>query len=493
MLVQILLLLFGLLFLFFVIKPMITMIKLKLQFGSQCRIQYNIYGIFGLHTKFNLKNRWKKSEDQNVKFIVNNYSSRVQITIIDPDYYKYVLINPENFSKINDLNTNQLFDEGIMFQQGQKWKSQKELCSLHFDLKKLNSSISTQNQIIQKHILQNDQQIDQIQTTLLKIVNEIIIASFFGQDADKMQINGKNIGIETIDLFQNLYKLMYKPYFIIKTILFGFQALKMFPNKQEQIIQTKINNIKLLIEKIIQKRIVQHELKLDEDENEILQVSEDFLNIYIEAYLQSKKGENKISLEEIKQQFFTFLYIGSNTTAQLIYSSLYYLAEYPEIQNELRQEIANNCKEEINQSSELHCLVHLNAFFNEVLRLNQNVTIMRKVQITHYIKDLRLERDWIVKVDPQVINCQKKYFDNPLEFNYKRWLQTQSIKENNNFVFIPFSSGPKNCVGQDLVKIIYMLTITKIMRNFMIIKNQKKINNLNDQEITFVKQLITQK
>ncbi|CAD8106220.1 unnamed protein product [Paramecium primaurelia] len=483
MLIQILLILFGMLFCLFLIKPLVVMMKLKLQFGSACRIQFGIYQILGLHSSSLIEKMRRQSIPKTVNFIVHNFAWTVQILIIDPDYYQYMLINHENYSQINDLNSNQLLDEGIMFQQGEKWKKQRELFIQYFDIEKLKSNLPTINEIIQKHIKQYDQSNDNIKSLILKIISDIYLYSFFGQDANKLQINHKCIGLETIDLFQSLSKLSNKPYYLCKKILFGVQALKMFPNAEEQIIQTKINNIKFSIEKIIQKRIVQHELKLDEDENEISQIPDDFLSLYIQAYLQSKKGNNRISFEEIKQQFFTFFKIGSQTTTQIIQASLHYLAEYPEIQNQLRQEILSFCKLEIIQTQELKSLVHLSAFLNEVLRFINPLPIVRKVQKSHFIKDLKLDRDWIVMIDYSITNLQEKYYDKPKVFDYQRWLQSQSIKENNNYIFIPFSNGPRNCVGSSLVTIIYQIILANILRNFEITNNEISATN---KEIAFV-------
>ncbi|CAD8182106.1 unnamed protein product [Paramecium octaurelia] len=486
MLFQILLILLGLLICWFLIKPLIIMIKLKLQFGSTCKISFGIFGILGLSSTAIIEKMKKKSIPKTVKFIVHNYASTVQILIIDPEYYQFMLNNHENYSQINELNTSQLLDEGIMFQQGQKWKQQRELLIQYFDLEKLKRNLPTINEIIQKNIKQYDQQNDKIQTTLLKIISDILIQCFFGQDANKLLINKKCIGLETIDLFEALSKLSRKPYQLCKNILFGVQALKMFPNSEEQIIQTKINNIKLTIEKIIQKRIVQHELKLDEDENEISQMSEDILNIYIQVYLQGKKGNNnRMSFEEIKQQYFTLFKIGSETSNQIIQASLHYLTEQPLIQTELRQEIQSICKTDIIQFQELKSLVKLSAFLNEVLRFVNPIPIVRKVQTTHFIKDLKLKRNWIVMIDYSVTNSNEKYYDNPKEFNYQRWLQSETTKENNNYVFIPFSNGPRYCVGQSLATMIYQIILINILRNFEVNVNEKAKNN---KQVTFVLQ-----
>jgi len=42
---------------------------------------------------------------------------------------------------------------------------------------------------------------------------------------------------------------------------------------------------------------------------------------------------------------------------------------------------------------------------------------------------------------------EDKHFVNPESFDYKRWLTKDTIQADNGFVFVPFSAGPRNCIG----------------------------------------------
>lgn len=63
--------------------------------------------------------------------------------------------------------------------------------------------------------------------------------------------------------------------------------------------------------------------------------TEDFLDVYM-------KGAKELTpdfLDEMIHQFITFFFAGTDTTAHLILWMLYNLALYPEIQEEIREEI----------------------------------------------------------------------------------------------------------------------------------------------------------
>ena len=40
-----------------------------------------------------------------------------------------------------------------------------------------------------------------------------------------------------------------------------------------------------------------------------------------------------------------------------------------------------------------------------------------------------------------------KNFPEPDKFDVERWLDEEKIKQNNHLAFIPFSAGPRNCIG----------------------------------------------
>lgn len=45
------------------------------------------------------------------------------------------------------------------------------------------------------------------------------------------------------------------------------------------------------------------------------------------------------------------------------------------------------------------------------------------------------------------LHLNKKYYINPEHFNPDRFLPEEQ-NERNNFAFVPFSAGPRNCIGK---------------------------------------------
>lgn len=64
------------------------------------------------------------------------------------------------------------------------------------------------------------------------------------------------------------------------------------------------------------------------------------------------------------------------------------------------------------------------------------------------------------------IHRNEKYFENPEEFKPERF-DTERTNENQSpYTYIPFSAGPRNCIGQKFAMYELKSIISKIIRNF---------------------------
>lgn len=64
------------------------------------------------------------------------------------------------------------------------------------------------------------------------------------------------------------------------------------------------------------------------------------------------------------------------------------------------------------------------------------------------------------------IHYLEENFDNPWEFRPERFLETRSMTTLNPFAYVPFSAGPRNCVGQRFAMYELKSIVSKILRNF---------------------------
>lgn len=61
-----------------------------------------------------------------------------------------------------------------------------------------------------------------------------------------------------------------------------------------------------------------------------------------------------------------------------------------------------------------------------------------------------------------------EYFEDPNEFKPERFLDEQIMEKKNPFAYIPFSAGPRNCIGQKFAMYEMKCVLSKILHNFEI-------------------------
>lgn len=72
-----------------------------------------------------------------------------------------------------------------------------------------------------------------------------------------------------------------------------------------------------------------------------------------------------------------------------------------------------------------------------------------------------------VAVPPLTIHRNSEYFPNPDKFDPDRFLE-ENIKKRHSSAFIPFSSGPRNCIGTKFAIMSIKAMVANILRHFEI-------------------------
>nr|APX42729.1 cytochrome P450 4F2 [Callithrix jacchus] len=189
---------------------------------------------------------------------------------------------------------------------------------------------------------------------------------------------------------------------------------------------------------------------------------------FIDVLLLSKDEDGKeLSDEDIRAEADTFMFEGHDTTASGLSWVLYHLAKHPEYQERCRQEVQELLKgrepKEI-EWDDLAVLPFLTMCVKESLRLHPPVPVISR----------RVTQDVVVpdgRVIPKGVICLISVFGthhnpavwpDPEVYNPFRF-DPENIKERSPLAFIPFSAGPRNCIGQAFamaeMKVVLALTL----------------------------------
>lgn len=91
------------------------------------------------------------------------------------------------------------------------------------------------------------------------------------------------------------------------------------------------------------------------------------------------------------------------------------------------------------------------------------INLVRKAAIDHKIGDFEINKGDYVDISAASMNYNPKYYKNPEKYDPSRWENNELLT---NLNFVPFNSGPRNCVGQHLAQIELKLMAIRFLDEF---------------------------
>lgn len=198
-----------------------------------------------------------------------------------------------------------------------------------------------------------------------------------------------------------------------------------------------------------------------------------FMDLLIEQHLKSPKDFTEVN---IREEVDTFMFEGHDTTAMSIIWTLYLIGNYPEIQARIHEEIEKLyypgegkimwTKDQLSQ------MKFLEACIKESLRLFPSVPFIGR----QAKEDLEIEDGVIIPKNSTIllflyeIQQDPKYFPEPTRFIPDRFIEGSEHYGGkiNPFAFVPFSAGPRNCIGQKFALQEEKIILASIFSQFKI-------------------------
>jgi cytochrome P450 len=180
---------------------------------------------------------------------------------------------------------------------------------------------------------------------------------------------------------------------------------------------------------------------------------------------------------ELRDEVKTFLVAGHETTSSWCYWATYALTKYPDVQQRLYDELTSkpsSTVEEINQLSYLH------AFLQEVLRVHPPVgMIIRHTTQDETFGEYHIPANTRTAIPIYLMHHNPKYWKHPETFWPERWLQDKP-PNSHNYAFLPFSAGPRNCIGYRFATLEAKMIMAGVIQKFTF----ELAPSLKDKKIT---------
>lgn len=358
-----------------------------------------------------------------------------------PDYIKHILVkNHDHYQKgVGFERVKLLLGNGIIVSDGPVWRKQRRMIQPAFGkdvIAQLVNQVKQANlQLLEKwHELAKQQAVINITDATNELALDIILRSLFSDDLDDIfkQAGGNPFSILTDDSARDLQLVV------------------------------KFRGLTKLVADIIQQRRQQPI------------TSTDFLSVFMDA--RDKETGEAMSDKELIDEVMTLIVAGSETSATTLNWAWYSLSQHPEVEARLHAEVDNASYEQVPGFEHIMELSYTRQVTEEVLRLYPPVWLFtRKAIEQDKLGDYDVPPGTDIFISPYFLHRHPDYWDEPEKFDPERFTP-EAIKQRHKFVFIPFSAGPRRCIGD-------FFGIAESQIHFGLMSRHFRMEHVNDHPV----------
>ncbi|KAL6569415.1 hypothetical protein OROMI_013929 [Orobanche minor] len=382
-----------------------------------------------------------------------------EIYTTEPKNIEYILkTNFSNYAKgeVNQDIWRDLFGQGILVVDGEKWRQQRKLASSEFStrfLRDFSCSVFRKNaaQLVStvREFSKTDQFFDAQKALLMRYTLDSISKVGFGVDLDCLQ--GSNAeGNEFIKAFDDSSELVYWRY------VDPFWKLKRHLNiGGEAILKKKTKFIHNFVDKVIRTKREQME------KEQYYNNKEDILSRFI---VESKKDPEMMTDEYLRDIILSFIIAGKDTTANTLSWFIYVVCKNHLVQEriaqEIREAVVTNPQDEASfddfiehiTDEALEEMHYLHATLAETLRLYPAVPVDgRCAETDDTLPDgYKVKREMVCITWPMQWAVCRIYGAMTLKnLNQKDGSRMGCFNLNHHSSLLLFMAGPRTCLGRD--------------------------------------------
>lgn len=195
-----------------------------------------------------------------------------------------------------------------------------------------------------------------------------------------------------------------------------------------------------------------------------------FLDLLLEKVASAGGNNLKLTDEEIREEVDTFMFEGHDTTAMALSWTLFLLGHHREVQEKLWTEIDELFETQLRHGDleldHLKKLKYLDCVIKEALRLCPSVPFIgRKTKTNLRLAEYDIPPGSVIFVLIYQLHRNSDIYPQPERFNPDRFLP-ENLGGRHPFAYVPFSAGPRNCIGQKFAMAEMKTILSHLTRNF---------------------------
>jgi cytochrome P450 len=361
-----------------------------------------------------------------------------------PDYIEQVLTtNSRNFIKPLSFRTpffHRLVGNGLLTSEGDFWRRQRRLAQPAFHRERISSYARIMVKDTEEMLATwRDGEIRDTHRDMMRLTMEIVTHTLFkanvSDDADKV---ARSLAV------------LVEP--------FGSQAtLKwILDNRLPTPTNRRFHKEAAQLDEVIYRIIGQRRADGNQDQG-------DLLSMLLQAH---DEDGSQMTDQQLRDEVITLFLAGQETTALTLTWAWYLLAQHPEAERKLLQELEEVLGGRAPEAADVPQLKFTEMIAKESMRLYPPAYVVgREATEACEIGGYHVPVGMQVFMVPWVVHRDPRFFDEPTEFKPERWTP-EFINNLPKFAYFPFGGGPRVCIGNTFAMMEIVLLLATIAQKY---------------------------
>ena len=176
-----------------------------------------------------------------------------------------------------------------------------------------------------------------------------------------------------------------------------------------------------------------------------------------------------LTRQQIRNELIVLFMAGHETTANTLAWAWYLISQCPEVEQRLHAEVDSVLGNRSATFSDFNLLRYTRSILEETMRLYPPVPILsREAKADDLIRKRRVPAGSIMVAVPWLLHRHKQYWDKPDHFIPERFLHEGTESKQDRLTYIPFSIGPRVCIGKYFGTVEMTFCLAILARHFQL-------------------------
>ncbi len=361
-----------------------------------------------------------------------------------PDDIKHVLVtNDRNYRRIEfPPAAKRVFGRGLIISEDPLHRKQRRMIQPYFHRQRIVSYAEIMVQKTRQHIQGwHDGATVNVAREMMQLTLSVACKAFFNMDlTDKTNelTQAVTVGQHHITRQFRSFTAMLTPEFI--------------PTKNNVQFGKAIRKLDHTILGIIQTRRASGERP------------NDVLSMLLDA---RDEEDHPMSDQQVRDEALTLFLAGHDTTANALAWTCYLLAQHPEVEARLLDELKRVLNGQPPSAADVPKLIYTEMVFSEAIRLYPPAYLLSRTALgdDRFPCGVGIPAGADVWLCPYVIHRDSRFFPDPERFDPERFSE-KSKKDRHPYAYFPFGGGSRMCIGESFAEMEGVLLIATIAQHF---------------------------